>query len=267
MATAKIYWYPAGEGHLETLEIPDVDEVGISDLQHNPVVSVGTGYGLQGQRYTAIYGGYEEVTLALSNWYSEAFRRRLEALQMHLLAGYAISLAIDSDKAWAGFATGSPQQDDTIVRTTGNVFTYNPSAALASGDEMIIQHPPPNSFKREEHLFSSISGSNSITLQTDLVFNYPDAPTLIRHKKFYPILQCASGGPLVTSDRGRVYSFAATFRMSWTALASMYDGSGSGYDLELDTINTGGGIEPNTTLDDASAYQPWNTSGKRGRLS
>ena len=256
MATAKFYWYPGGEGHLEELEIPDVSAVGISDLQYNPVTSTGTAYGLNGQRFTAVYGGYDEITLVLSNFYSEAFRRRLEALQRHLLAGYAVSFAVDSDHAWAAFVTLTASQDDTIISTTGNAFAYNPSAALSNGDEVLIQHPPPNSFKAEPHLVDSVSGT-TVTLQTDLVYSYPDNPTILRHRDFYPVLYCSSPGPLVTSDRNRVYSFAATLRMSWSAIVAMYDGGGQGTSIELDTTNIGNGRNPDGTLDDVSRYQPW----------
>lgn len=258
--SAKFWWYPGDEGHVETLEIPD--EVGISDLQYAPAQVTGQAYSLSGSRLTALVSGYDEITLSLANWDSEVFRRRLEALQRHLQAGFPVSLALDHTKAWASFAAGSPGQDDTTIVTTGNQWAYNASAALANGDEILIQHPPPATFKAEPHLISSVTGIGTLNLQTDLVFNYTDSPVLVRHRDFYPILTCvnASIQPLVTSVRRRVYSFTAKFRQSWDLISNYYDASSQGSDSTLDTLTIGNGRGAENTLGQMSRYQPWKVS-------
>lgn len=257
MATPRIWWYPAGEGHIEELEIPA--EVGVSDLQFSPVQVGGQAFSFSGQRFSAIVSGYDEIILSLANFDSEAFRRRLEALQRHLQAGFTCALALDKSKAWAGVAASSVPQDSTSVVTTGNLWAFNSSAALAQDDEVIIQHPPPATFKAEPHLVSSVSGVGTVNLQTDLAFDYTDAPTLVRHRDFYPILVCVNSSmqPLVTSERRRAYSFTARLRLSWDAIVNYYDATGSGGDSELDVLTVGNGRQPGATLDEMSRYQPW----------
>ena len=260
MATARFWWYPGGEGHVEQLEIPEA--VGVSDLQFTPAQLTGQAGGLSGARYTALISGYDEIVLSFANFNDEPFRRRLEALQRHLQAGFMCSFALDYDKAWAGFAVASPAQDDTAIVTTGNAWSYNGSATMANGDEVIIAHPPPATFKAEPHLVASMTGTTTLGLQTDLVFNYTDDPILVRHRDFYPILVSMGSSlqPLVTSERRRAYSFTARLRLSWEAIAAYYDASGGGEGSELDVLTIGNGRGPGATLDEASRYQPWRTA-------
>ena len=254
MGSPTFYWYPGGEGHLEELTIPD--EVGIGDLQYTPSQVIGNAYSIHGARFAVTFSGYDEIILSLSDFSSEAFRRRLEALQRHLQAGFAISFAIDADKAWASFAAGLPGQDDTTIVTTGPQWGYNASAALAEDDEIIIQHPPPLTFKAEPHLISSVTGVGTLNLQTDLVYNYSQYACLVRHRDFYPVLTSITSGleALVTDDRRRLYSFTARLRMSWPAIEAYYEAAGQGRESVLDV--TTDGRAPDATLDDLVNHRP-----------
>lgn len=256
MGSPTFYWYPGGEGHLEELAIPD--DVGVADLQYRPSQVTGNAYSIHGARFTALFSGYDEIVLSLADFDNEVFRRRLEALQRHLQAGFAVSFAIDDAKSWASFAAGIPTQDDTTIVTTGPQWNYNSSAALVNGDEIIIQHAPPHTFKAEPHLIDSITGVGTLNLQTDLVYNYNEAPCLVRHRDFYPILTSVNSGieAMVTSNRRVVYNFTARLRMSWPAIEAYYDAAGQGDDSVLDVTTNSNGRAPDATLDDVVNHRP-----------
>ena len=253
MTSAKFWFYPGGEGHIEEIEV-DLDIVGISDLQINAAIAAGVATSIHGAPSCAVLSGYDDIRIVIASFEDDALRRKLERLDRHLRAGFACGFALDADTAWAGFTTTPVPQDATVLPTSGNAFAYNASAALSSGDEVLIRSAPPEAYKAEELVVSSVTTAGTavlISTSDDTMFRHMNPPSLVSHRFFYPVLRFV-GDPtqtLLTSDRHWTYSFNAPLRLDWTALMNFYAAIGQGDSPDaLDTLTLDD--EPSSTLDD-----------------
>lgn len=222
--TTRIWWYPAGTGTKEYIEIGGTDS--LSDWQVTVRLAGVQSAGLVSSQKTQRFGTYDYLRVAVSNFASASLRRQLESLEVHLKAGYSIAIAKDYTKAYAGFLTSLPNQGQSSVRTrAGNEFsTFYPLAALASGDDVIVRGGNPEGF-RERRAVSGVS-ARVISFSDTIVYPYSEGPCFVRHEGFYPRLVWAGepDEPILTTDRERAYTWIGPFREDWDGLEKLYSG-------------------------------------------
>jgi hypothetical protein len=219
MSQTKIYWYPMGSGNLETITLGFV-----SDLQDDdPEVEAATAETIAGGMYRQLYGDWRRVVVMRQHLRpqlgtdAEAIRG-LRSLQSHLLAGYSIGLAVGSGSAFGSYTVAGASRGVDVIGIPANTYAaWDASAALANGDEIVIQSPSPDG-AREVHEVNTVTAIGStflVSLTRPLRYDHPGR-MLVRKRTFYPHLKMPEDQlqvPIVTtSTRGQTFDLRLELR-------------------------------------------------------
>lgn len=204
MGNPAFYLYPEEAGPLKVVDFGQ----SISDCYLVPTRRRTDAIGGDGVARSMLGAGGGKVTIRRERSSLRATERAWRNVEDHLLRGGRVGFSSDHAKTWAGFLNAFPTQGDTLLYTGGNVFTsWSASAALVSGDELVIESPNPE-MKREVTTFSSINSSYQVTIGSALWFTYA-AGALVRWRSFWPALYLAQdqlNKSIVTSDHGINYT-------------------------------------------------------------
>jgi hypothetical protein len=176
----------------------------ISDCYPMPTRSRVDSYGGDGAVSSMVGPAAMRVTLRRERTSDTSLVRMWRNVEDHLLVGGRVGFSWNHAKSWAGYASYAPAVGGTLLYTRGNGFSaWSASAALASGDEIVVETPNPEG-RREYNTFSSINAANQITVGS-AVLNTLSARALIRYAGFFPALflpQDQLGRLRITGDRG-----------------------------------------------------------------
>ena len=203
MGSAQIYYYPRGATSFKTITLPRLSDLIIEDHR---LVRDARSY--QSATYRADLGGYRTVRIISERLTDAALIRQLRTLDAHLRAGGRCAFVRDSDLAVAyRSAAALSAGATTIPVTSSNLFPFNGSASLSSGEEVTIEDPNPD-LRREFVRFASVSGS-TVTVSDALTYGYT-GQTLIRYADFFPVLRFGE------SEATDGQFFLSEHRRNWT---------------------------------------------------
>lgn len=268
MASPK-FWYTRQDGLVTSIECTE----GLSELDENPVTLRADGQSAYGSIQTTHHRTILHPRVVIERFSGlktagQTLHRKLMTLHHFLVAGNGIAFARDPGKAWAGYAKAAYTAGKTAIRTNGNTFSYNASATLTAGDEIVVQGPP-DSGKVQYTTVSAKLGDN-ITLTDALVFDYSDeAYMLIRHRDFFPALRMQPGDArrTITSERRIVYTFECDFIEDVAALETM--STKGEFSMKAESADRdsgelyGGGFSVDSKRFDALSIALRGTGGKR----
>jgi hypothetical protein len=213
---SRFYWYAPGSARLLTLDVypaalqADVEAVaeGVSPLSGRAVRVQ------QGVRW--------RVTLDLQA-VSEDDRYGLRTLVSHLQRGGAVGFARDPDKALLAWTVSAITPGTSSFLTSGGsqMLAWEPSAALASGDRLIVQSQNPEGII-EEPIATSVSSVGLVTLSTPIRSRMAQTPVAVRPYGFWPVLVMEPADtPEIRSDRELYYDVTMTLTEHPAHLAAL----------------------------------------------
>jgi hypothetical protein len=215
MAASRFYWYGAGSARLLTLDVYP------AALQAD-VESVAEGVSpLSGRTVRVQQGVRWRVTVELQA-VAETDRYGLRTLVSHLQRGGAVGFARDPGKAWLGWVQTAINPGASSFLTSGGaqMLAWEASAALASGDRMIVQSQNPEGIIEEPVL----SGLNLglVSLSTPTHGRMAQTPIAVRPYGFWPVLVMEPGDePEIRSDRELYYDVTLTLTEHPAHLAAL----------------------------------------------
>ena len=281
---ASFWWYP------DSVD-PVLEEVSIgtriSALDEIPWRQVADARSVTGRLYRTAVGGGFRVRVIIERFSGvsasgQALYRNLASMVTHLQRGGYVAFAADRDKAVAGVVDPSDslraasvlQIPDGNFADGLNVSGLVGQAALASGDEIVLESPLPE-LKREMLVVSSATPFQ-VTLDTSaggfVRHDYTKAPVVMRHRNFYPVLylpESQIGRELLTTDYRLSYTFDALFEVdvaalagadTWAgALASALNPDGHSIDTLVQLVREGdpGMLDPNARAADRTTMGIW----------
>ena len=239
MGNSTAWWYPYDGGRLEEI---DFGTEGISSVIEMPVRDVRDSHSIGGAFHRTVLSGGMRVRLVLERFSGlttagKTLHRQLASLEAHLHRGGLMVFSADRDNAWLGFMEGTllPIQGTGFLHTAGgNILPQftgtGVAAALAAGDELVLETPNPT-LHREWLLVSSESGG-SITLDTSdgqqVRYDYRDQSVAwVRERNFYPALRLPDnqvGKPLLITDHRLTYTWDVTLELDYLAIESLIVG-------------------------------------------
>lgn len=203
MGNATIWWWPVGSTTVEEIDLGRTFSDLTFDTARNGTDSV-SAYG-RSTRYDR--GGYRRVRISKERIQNNAaLVRDLEALVRHLQSGGLCAASLDKAKTFGTWSDGPVLPGGTTVRVSPGVNAFarlNPSAALSSGDEIMIESPNPE-YLLDVNTFSSLS-AGTITTGENIRTGFELSPCFVRYRYFYPALRlpisAASDPGLLSHDR------------------------------------------------------------------
>ena len=229
MGNPTIYWYPDAEGSLEVIDFGEA----LSDLQITEIRDASDAYSRSGRLYRTLGASRLQIRIILETFTNEALRRDLESLSSHLKAGHPVGFSLDHAKSWAGFIDSSarePSRGSTVLKTKGNRFTrWSGSAALDSGDEVVIASAPLEGLKENRALSGALAASaTSVNITSDpIVYTYRAATPIVRHRDFYPCLVLPDrnvADAIVETNHRISYTLDLTLDEDWGTLSALHSG-------------------------------------------
>ncbi len=143
MGQPKIFWYPEGAASFQTIALPHVSAIAVSQYR-----DVADAEGLTMTRLDR--GGGRLITPR--GRYNVANHanviRALQTLDSYLRYGGRIAYAHDSDKAWMAPLIRFGASGSTSVFTDSNVLPYSTAVTLANNDEIEFMVTNPLRFER-----------------------------------------------------------------------------------------------------------------------
>jgi hypothetical protein len=205
MGDAKVWWFPKDGG-----EVAEINLGTLSSLQTSLAVDQVAAESMEGYIHTTQFGARVLVEWSVERFTANAAQRRLQALEGHLRRGGSIALAQDSAKAVAGYLLTSPARGATSVVVDRKPWSsLAPLAALAVGDEVVLEGPQPTLLREVAAI--ATSGAPTYTLTPGAIYDYQAEAewVLMRHVGFFPVLRLPidkRNQTLLTTDR----------RLNWT---------------------------------------------------
>lgn len=201
MPASRFYWYGYGSARLNTLDVYPSDlqavQESLADGASTPAgIAVRVQYGVRWRVTIEV----PQIPLADVDDYRQ--------LVAHLRRGGAVGFALEPSKAILAFSDRPINAGQSILFTAGGsqMAAWEPSAALAAGDRLLIQSPNPES-ACEDRPFSSVSSSGILTLQSGVYGNLRQTPIAIRPYGFWPVLTLDPGDVAeLVSDRELYYT-------------------------------------------------------------
>lgn len=213
---ATFFWYPEAAGSLEELDLGEP----VSDVQgYAPYVVYDARNGV-GTRSRSIGFANPTVTISLERFSSAPIRRDLMGMIDHLRRGGYVGFSADKAKAYCTWMGAVLIRSGTIVYGGGNLFNaWNPSAALVSGDEVVIETPNP-AYRRQESSVQSVAGTQ-ITLTRGSLYEHVGC--FLRHRYFFPMLRLPEegvGAELLTDEHGLNNTLDLTLELDLNAIGA-----------------------------------------------
>lgn len=227
MGNAYLYWYEERRAPISTLDLG----AGLEDLIAESVAQGTIEEGLGGHVWPTPLGHYEVIEAILSGLVTAATWRVLRRLERVMDRGGLLGLSADHGKAFAGAISGPVNRGATSLAVGPNVFSgWSASAALASGDQVVIESAWPECGWHLTTLSGSLAATGGTASLTDaLPATLTQGPFTLRYADFYPLLSRRGDAPLVTHLPGRlVYNLRFSAR---TANRAYYAAMGRGTPL------------------------------------
>ena len=253
MGSPTFYWYPKEGGSLERTAITRA----LSALEADDRPQADDSYsGAQGM--TRVFHGtrrrvkltWERLNLLSTS--GAADHRSLLPVIAHLQRGGAVGFAQDGAKAIAGYPGAGNWSRLAATLTCAsptNAFSaWQPLAALASGDQVVIESEPVYGRSEQRSATSFSAGVLTLASQT-LVFDYAGSAPMWRWYRFWPALRLPAdqlGTPLVTNDHGITASVELTLEVD-PGVHLLTQGAAAGRFSIADT--TARGVDVRPTLD------------------
>lgn len=157
----------------------------ISDLYPRPVRARVDARGGDGAVSSAVGPAGMRVVVRRERTSDQSLVRAWRNVEDHLLVGGRVGFSWDHARSWAGYASLSPTEGDTLLYTGGNAFSaWSAAAALSSTDEIVIESPNPEG--RREYTTVSAYAVGRITVPS--VLNTYTAKPMVRWAGFFPAL-------------------------------------------------------------------------------
>lgn len=250
MANPSIWAYTSANAGAYRIDLPEP----VSDVQE--VFDERDGDSSQNGDFvqqTVDYGGRLGVRIIYERFCDEELAAKFESLYTHLKRGFPIALALNADKAWAGYvAADTLEAGKTGIRTRGNVFyALNSIEHLAAGDYIVLRGQGPSAPTEKLKLTTWDTDTYKAGFgSAHTRYDYETGPIFVRHRDFYPILYLRPEErtrPILTTDR----------RINWTLDLNMVDAPGDYAALWQETdgegyqgdpeYQTAGGLAPEVT--------------------
>ena len=204
MGNPSIYWYPEAGAPLDVITLSRR----LSDLQETKTRARVTSKAGDGSASVVTGAASRRIRIVLERGITSAEVRKLEALRDHLQRGGAIGFSRDHDKSWAGY--GSKLSIGYTYASVGYPYNHfsawSGAAALASGDEVVLETPNPE-WRSSMHAITGVSGG-VVSLSSSTV-PWTAYPFMARWRDFYPALRL----PDDQSDKPIVYH---EHRIAWS---------------------------------------------------
>ena len=226
------WWYPEeGAG----VNVVDLSE-GLTNLIVTPAIRREDAIGYDGGFSTAIYGPSHVVTIILERFGGQspganALERQLQAMVNHLRRGGVVAFSRVRSKAWCGPLSGAITSGFSYAPTSGNAFTAWYAAALASGDEVVIESGSPRN-RHEVHATTGVTGVGRVDLSDTVIFDYDVAVAgaWARYRDFFPVLympadEAGDRNDPITHDARRNWTLRLSLRFSPSMLATVLAGN------------------------------------------
>lgn len=246
MGQPKIFWYPDGAAAFQTIALPHVSAIAVSQYR-----DVADAEGLTMTRLDR--GGGRLITLR--GRYNVANHanviRALQTLDSYLRYGGRIAYVHDSDKAWMAPMLAGRNSGSNNVSVETNVLPYTTSVTLESGDEIEFQVSNPLRYERAViDTVLTTSYGHYLTLSRGL-YNQQPANTIVRTQYCFPSLYMdarAANSPERWLDDSRhpglIYEMDLTLVELPYEVASMLGSSLASGNLQIGA----GGFSINDTL-------------------
>ena len=237
-----IYWYPDEEGTLETLGFGEPLS-GLDYQRSSERVDAKAG---DGTSHTSMLGSTGMLRIVLERFGPRGasdLERQLQTLEAHILAGGWIGFSRDHAKSWAaiaGVGAVGVRRGDTTIPNGGNGFTsWSAIAALASGDEIVIEGGAPDwRWELTTAAAAVLYTATDVSLTNPLRYTYTDnladiAPVL-RWRDFYPRLQLPAENarkPRITHDRRQNFTLELNLEYSVAATSALWANGAGAYGL------------------------------------
>lgn len=246
MGQPKIFWYPDGAAAFQTIALPHVSAIAVSQYR-----DVADAEGLTMTRLDR--GGGRLITLR--GRYNVANHanviRALQTLDSYLRYGGRIAYVHDSDKAWMAPLIRFGASGSTTVFTDSNVLPYSSGVTLANGDEIEFQVSDPLRYERAVIQSASPSGTGYFLTLSRGLYNQQPANTIVRGQYCFPSLYMdarAANSPERWLDDSRhpglIYEMDITLVELPYEVASMLDSSLASGNLQIGA----GGFTINDTV-------------------
>ena len=189
MGTPRIYWYPAGSLAFETIVLPHVSAVNVSqfrdvvDAEGPTMARLDRG----GGRIITIRGRYNVAS------HSTAIRGLL-SLDSHIRAGGRIAFALDVEKMYASRLVFPAFSGKSSLNVDVNALPYT-SPSLVINDELLIQQTSPLRYERvamSGNATAAPIGFN-LPLKRNLYYEHPKH-TIVRSQYCFPALYLDAAG-------------------------------------------------------------------------
>ena len=236
MGNAYLYWYEEPRAAVSTLDLGG----GLEDLIAESVPQGALEEGLGGHIWPTPLGHYEVIEAILPGIVTAATWRVLRRLERVMDRGGLVGISADHGKSFAAKITGGSTSRGATSLTVGpNIFSgWSASAALASGDQVVIESAWPECQWHLTTLSGSLAATGGTASLTDaLPADMRQGPYTLRFADFYPLVSKRGDAPLVTHLPGRlVYTLRLTAR---TANKAYFAALGRGIPLRGSTANDG----------------------------
>ena len=237
------YWYPDPTGTVEVLSLTNDRQP--TDLQERPMVKSAEAESGTGASSSIIFGRALDIEITIEKiaLAEESDRRKLRNLVLHMQAGGRAGIGLTSGKAYGTFIGLTARRADTTLRVTGPVW-YNPSAALASGDAVVLETGSPYWLDEELTLSGGLASNAFLASTSSLLHTFP-LPLHMRHRDFYPICRFTASERAkdnhITSRHRITSDVRLRFRYCLSEVMALSGGSGARVRQVGALANTGRG--------------------------
>lgn len=184
MGDPRIYWYPAGATGFETINLPHVSAVNVSqfrdvvDAEGLTMARLDRG----GGRIVSIRGRYSFAN------HAEVIRG-LQTLESHLRSGGRIAFALDSEKMYASRLISRSLTGQTSIRVDAKNALPFSTVTLNSADQLLLQQTSPLRYERVkiQGTVTTVTSSRLIPLSRGLYYEHP-THTIVRTEYSFPAL-------------------------------------------------------------------------------
>jgi len=189
MGTPRIYWYPAGSLAFETIILPHVSAVNVSqfrdvvDAEGPTMARLDRG----GGRIITIRGRYNVAS------HSTAIRGLL-SLDSHIRAGGRIAFALDHEKMYASRLVFPAYSGKSSLNIDVNALPFE-TTTLVANDELLIQQTSPLRYERVAMSSNATAASIGFVLPLKRGLYYEHPPhTIVRSQYCFPALYLDAAG-------------------------------------------------------------------------
>lgn len=190
--SSTFYWYPDSNGTIETLTLSAALKTDPTEIQEGEAGIVAGSFTASGAHYRILLGMQYPIRIEIDkvSFNSEATRRAIRNMLNHLNRGKYVGFALDTDKAWGSFVAvppAGPARGATSITGLQRQAWYSTTAALASGDPIVIETGAPLHLVEETLTTATVANSATSIACSSILTTFP-AACHVRHRDFFPIL-------------------------------------------------------------------------------